>query len=172
MRNVLGGAAVIVCLPFLALACGTPNVDVSEYDQACALGEDCIAVVDGDPCCGCPNAAVNKSEAARYQSEVADCPELCDLDCGKAVVVSCQQGTCALGEGGAVCTPGESKQCQCQSGASGVKVCEDDGEAFSECDCDTLCTPGEEGLCTCGGGENGVNTCSADGQSYSECDCS
>jgi hypothetical protein len=171
MRIALGGALISVTLPFLILACGEPNVEVSEYDQSCEIGEDCIAVVDGDPCCGCPNAAVNKSESARYQAEVAECSALCDIESGQAVVFSCQEGKCTLGEGGTVCTPGESLMCQCQSGASGVKTCNDEGEAFSECDCDTACTPGEESFCACSGGGQGVKTCTSDGAGFGECTC-
>jgi hypothetical protein len=171
MRMAFVGAALIAALPLWVLACGDTNVDVTEYDQSCELGEDCIAVVDGDPCCGCPNAAVNKSEAARYQEAVGECTELCDIECGTAVIVSCQEGKCTLGEGGSVCTPGEDLQCQCISGATGVKICDDDGEAFGECDCDTACTPGEEAFCQCSGGGMGVKTCNADGAAFGDCSC-
>src|SRR5688572_30459245 len=133
MRMALVGVALVAALPLWVLACGDTNVDVTEYDQSCEVGEDCIAVVDGDPCCGCPNAAVNKSEATRYQEAVGECSELCEIECGQAVIVSCQEGKCALGEGGSVCTPDEVVQCQCISGASGVKTCDEDGEAFSDC---------------------------------------
>lgn len=136
MRIALAGAALLAALPLLSLSCGSTNVDITEYDQSCEVGEDCIPVVDGDPCCGCPNAAVNKSELERYQDAVAECTELCDIECGKTPTVACQAGKCTLGEGGTICTPNEEVFCQCMSGASGTKICNESGEAFSDCVCD------------------------------------
>lgn len=135
MRIALTGAALFAALPLLALACGSPNVDITEYDQSCEIGDDCVAAVDGDPCCGCPNTAINKSELARYEETVAECSEHCDIGCG-TIVVSCQSGTCALAEGGTVCTPGEEALCQCISGASGTKICNETGEAYGDCVCE------------------------------------
>ena len=46
--------------------CGDDVIYAQDYDQSCSEDSDCVVVQEGDPCCGCPNAAINERELDRY----------------------------------------------------------------------------------------------------------
>jgi hypothetical protein len=89
------------------MACSSSSeITASSYDQQCASNSDCIAVAQGeDGCCGvseCPNAAINASAEAQYESDVAsrkncqaeiECPALA---CATYTAV-CVNGMCRVG---------------------------------------------------------------------------
>ena len=90
-------AALLLAAPLVAVACtGTTIVDVTEYDQTCAKDEDCVAVKNGDICCGCPDAAINTSELARYQDDLGTCAAQCDIGCVGDPIAVCSAGKCGI----------------------------------------------------------------------------
>ena len=132
MREAL--SATLLLSAARALGCSSTIVDVTEYDQSCEQAADCVAVIDGDVCCGCPNAAINKGDLANYQDSLGECSAQCDIFC-EAVVVSCVDGACALGEAATLCDPGSEVFCKCVGGADGTKTCDETGQAFGACSC-------------------------------------
>jgi hypothetical protein len=83
-------------------ACGSPTLDGASFDTACVADQDCVGVFLGDPCssaCDCPNAAINKSDLARYQSDLAadraacSSKSACVADC-VAPTATCKLGVC------------------------------------------------------------------------------
>src|SRR5512144_2658975 len=95
LRGVGRRARAVLPLVGVALGCGgTTVVDVTEYDQSCQNDGDCALVVDGDICCGCPNAAINHSDLDRYQADLGECDAVCTLACVGGVVAFCNAGTC------------------------------------------------------------------------------
>jgi hypothetical protein len=130
----LTGGLFLAALPLLALACESTVVDVKAYDQSCAAASDCVAVIDGDVCCGCPNAAINKVDLDRYHADLGECSEQCDIFCAE-VAVSCEDGTCMVAEAEKLCEPGAKVFCACVGGGQGSKTCDETGQAFGECSC-------------------------------------
>lgn len=93
-RSLLGWAAAL-CLS----GCGSTTVNLSDYNTSCTVDADCMAVTVGDVCgCSCGNAAINRSDAARYRSDYSlarsHCtgPE-CLADC-IVPKVTCSTGIC------------------------------------------------------------------------------
>jgi len=126
-----------------AVACGdstgggTTNVDVTEYDQTCNATEDCVVVKNGDICCGCPDAAINRKDLERYQDDLGECEAVCDIGCVGTYVGFCDQGKCTIrNEDEQVCEPGEQVFCDCGGmGMNGQKTCMPDGSGFGDCVC-------------------------------------
>lgn len=68
-----------------------------DYDQTCKEDADCVAVKDGDICCGCPNAAINKSDHQRYKDDLGTCAAVCEIACtGDDVAICDDTFKCAL----------------------------------------------------------------------------
>jgi hypothetical protein len=99
---------------FLVLAavggCGasaTHSVTASDFQQSCSVDSDCVAVYEGTlGCCGpgCPNAAINQTSHAAYDSTVSSRTPTCspaDPCVGLTAVICragavCANGTCAF----------------------------------------------------------------------------
>ncbi|MBX3224526.1 MAG: hypothetical protein KF795_28690 [Labilithrix sp.] len=81
-------------------------VSIATFDATCTQDKDCVAVFQGSSCqaCKCPNAAINKKDQKKYESELEkaskDCP-VPDIACGTCETqsVGCDPDTnrCALG---------------------------------------------------------------------------
>jgi hypothetical protein len=97
MQRQFALAALLLGAPIAAAACnGVTVVDVTDYDQTCKADADCVAVKNGDICCGCPNAAINKSDLARYQDDLGTCAAVCEIACVGDAIPVCANGTCGL----------------------------------------------------------------------------
>jgi hypothetical protein len=69
-----GGA--FCCLSGL---CTAPPVQAANYDQACTVDSDCVAVAEGNPCMACglgctSGATINVGALAKYRSDIANTP--------------------------------------------------------------------------------------------------
>ena len=75
---------------------GPPPIHANDYNQSCTAPTDCAIVDEGDVCgCGsCGNAAINKSDLAKYEAEVAARVKQCPSG-GRMV---CPAGACILSE--------------------------------------------------------------------------
>jgi len=80
-------------------------IQASNYRQSCAVDTDCVAVGEGNVCypgsTNCSNAAINKSDYAQYQADVAKtngascyAPGSCGSESGPC----CVAGTCQIGD--------------------------------------------------------------------------
>jgi hypothetical protein len=96
--------AVAVMLVSL-MACAVKDIEASDYDQSCASGDDCVAVVeleaDGTDCSmGCEAQAINKKEKARYDEDLADarrsCGSMSSPFCDVTGTPACVQGRCEM----------------------------------------------------------------------------
>lgn len=122
MKHAIGVGAAFVFLAVSFGACSSstaPTIKASDYDQTCAQSTDCAVIDEGSSCCGgCGNAAINKKDLSRYQSDATKRRSACTgvacpaYDCAYATAV-CTAGKCA------VC---RSASCEPDSGApdSGV----------------------------------------------------
>jgi hypothetical protein len=69
--------SVLLGLSWLVAACGSGRscqIHASDYTQSCTADSDCAAVFETNTCggmCACPNAAINRSSLAQYQSDLA-----------------------------------------------------------------------------------------------------
>jgi hypothetical protein len=78
------------------------HIVASNYDQACTVDSDCVAIGVGDPCHTCDilcpgNAAINKSSLAQYTKDIAASPVADAGACSCApttLTVCCNAGTC------------------------------------------------------------------------------
>lgn len=126
--------ALAVVGPTALLSCsGITFVDVTEYEQGCASDADCVVVRDGDICCGCPNAAINRSDHERYQGDLGECSAQCDIGCNADLEAFCDDGTCDTRSTALVCVPGSEVFCQCAGGGDGTRTCSDDGLTLGDC---------------------------------------
>ncbi len=78
---------------------GTTVLTLSDYNTKCSAPGDCMAAVVGNVCpCACPSAAINKSDMAKYQQDLAAAQSHCTgpgAGCACiAIKVDCQAGTC------------------------------------------------------------------------------
>jgi hypothetical protein len=88
----------------LALACSAapPDIHATSYNQSCFMSSDCVLISEGSGCCNsCSNAAINQSDLAKYQSDIAPRKDACTgTSCpALACVFSaayCSAGTCAV----------------------------------------------------------------------------
>jgi hypothetical protein len=106
----------------LDVACADPEVQMiqaSNYDQACRVDSDCMAISVGNFCIpgatNCPNAAINQSSKAHYLADVANtnaafcsAPGNCSaaVVCGGSTGPWCVNGACTLSECPAVLDAG------------------------------------------------------------------
>jgi hypothetical protein len=84
-----------------AAACNK-SISITDFDTSCQKASDCIAVYIGPPaCCSEPNAAINASEQAKYEAEVAaeGSGSVCNVACVELPMPApvCSAGTCELG---------------------------------------------------------------------------
>ncbi len=91
----------------LLVACSaesTPRTTLrlEDYDRSCTVASDCTPASVGSycPCTPCANAAINKSERAKYDADVAevDCQghtALCS-PCPPVPATDCVAGLCRL----------------------------------------------------------------------------
>ena len=63
----------------------------------------------------------------------------------------------------ALCTPGAQVECACPAGAKGAQVCNAEGSAFDECDCEGVGPTGSGGSPSGGGGEGPASSSMAAG---------
>lgn len=101
----MGRTFVCVTLLLIVSACDR-SVRATDYDQSCAVDDDCIAIEEGDVCyhCGRSTAAINSSEARRLNDDrnakVGACVLWDDVEadcfCGNVSIVACQDGQCFL----------------------------------------------------------------------------
>ncbi len=143
MKSSRVWTAAVAC----AVACGdgtgdgdgdgtTTNIDVTEYDQSCVASEDCVVVKNGDICCGCPDAAINRKDLDRYQGDLGECEAVCDIGCVGTYVGFCDQGKCIIrNEDEQVCEPGSTALCACGSMMNGMMLCRPDGSGYDDCVC-------------------------------------
>ncbi len=104
-RHKLALAAVALLL--LVLSCDNDSIWASDYRTDCLVDSDCVAVTQGDLSqCTCgTNAAINKSDEAKYSAESQDRTDP-PADCGhgyfcSGVTAFCHLGVCsACGKGG------------------------------------------------------------------------
>jgi hypothetical protein len=84
---------------------GGGTIRASDYDQSCAKASDCVAIYAGvASCCGgsCDNAAINKSDESKYESDLAadkptDCTGMaCPAIACETPGVACVAGKCAI----------------------------------------------------------------------------
>jgi hypothetical protein len=81
-------------------------ISLAGYDTACQADTDCVPVTVGTiGCCDCPNAAINKTDLAQYQADLATAERahgVCSVDCVACPTAKtvCSNGTCALSQGG------------------------------------------------------------------------
>ena len=82
-------------------------IHASDYNQSCTTQSDCVSVREGSVCgCGCPSAAINKSDQTQYAADTgslkAGCPSpdtsACGVDCAATTAV-CTNQTCRLTTG-------------------------------------------------------------------------
>lgn len=82
-----------------------PPINAKDYDQSCQANSDCAVVDEGDPCgCpGCGNAAVNKSQEAKFNADFAAAKAMCTggpMPCPAIGCVfreaACTQGKCSV----------------------------------------------------------------------------
>jgi hypothetical protein len=99
-----------VLLALLAACSGSEILSVSNYDTSCKQDSDCVAVFVGQyGCCRCPNAAIDASDEAQYQADVAAAASqygVCDVACPAcpdAVVAACVAGKCGVTEPSGTC---------------------------------------------------------------------
>jgi hypothetical protein len=76
------------------------SISASDYDQSCKVDSDCVDVFEGQLCgsnCRCPNATINQSAQARYESVVSHADAgvtTCFCPCfGPS---RCEQGVCVF----------------------------------------------------------------------------
>jgi hypothetical protein len=89
----------------LAAACssggGSAKVpELGDFDTSCQADSDCLAVYIGTPaCCAEDNAAINKSDQAKYEAEMAaQGAQTCNEACVEfpSQTLACTQGKCTL----------------------------------------------------------------------------
>ena len=80
-----------------------PTVAASDFPQTCAVDGDCAVIVEGDVCqpCKCPNAAIQKTAIASYESSLREAQALCKST-GGAACAACRAATakCNVGKCG------------------------------------------------------------------------
>ena len=134
MKKILLAICLSTAGATLGFGCSGTVATASDYNQSCVEAADCVAVIDGDVCCGCPNAAINKDAKADYDADLGECEEQCDIFC-EATVVSCIEGTCAVAAGEPVCDAGSETFCKCSADQNGTTTCKEDGSGFGDCVC-------------------------------------
>ena len=103
------GLGVVVFVIACAAACSSSpkTIVATDYDQTCATAADCVLIDEGSSCCSaCGNAAINKKDLARYQSDAAQRRSAC-------AGVGCPAIACAFSA--AVCTAGKCASCRSAS---------------------------------------------------------
>ncbi len=159
-----------ILLPLAAIAlgaaCSSSNgggggvLSASNYNQSCAQNSDCVPIFAGTPsCCDCPNAAINKSDEAKYQADFQAASSqhgVCNVACiaCPAQAAVCVGGMCTLATladagnegggsacGGTTCGPGDL--CVMDQFEGGVALGPNDAGMCP--DGDVL---GSNGLCT------------------------
>jgi hypothetical protein len=88
------------------LGCGSGSapvpMDLSKYDHACTVDDDCVAVKGADLCgfCACLDGSISKKSQASYDADAAEvtqqCPSSFPIPCPPVCVakVACQKGSC------------------------------------------------------------------------------
>jgi hypothetical protein len=78
----------------------TCGIRASDYDQACTVGADCVAVFQTSACsssCTCPNTAINVSALSQYRADFAARVHAVNIcDCVFLVPPKCINSTCSL----------------------------------------------------------------------------
>lgn len=92
--------ALSLAAAFSAAAC-SKTISITDFDTSCQKDSDCIAVYIGPPMCcssSSPNAAINVSDQAKYDSEIQAQGIMCNVECigFQPPTPVCSSGTCAL----------------------------------------------------------------------------
>jgi hypothetical protein len=78
----------------------TCGIRASDYDQACTVGADCVAVYQTTACssdCDCPNTAINVSALSQYRADFAARVHVANIcDCLVLGPPKCINSTCVL----------------------------------------------------------------------------
>lgn len=92
------------CLKDIASTCGNAGVlqiRASDYEQACSVDSDCVAISEGNACeacaLGCTNAAINMSDESKYEDDVGAVPKRTvqiSCDCPEQYPPCCVDGQC------------------------------------------------------------------------------
>jgi hypothetical protein len=160
------------------------DIVVSSYDISCQQATDCIEIASGQLCsggCSCPDATINVSGQARYQSQLASIdPGFCG--CPLVFPAECIDNTCTI------CTGGASDPPRCgtstaDAGQADAQVCVNIDLATYDRSCQTstdcidiasgqICS----GDCACGGSAVNVDgearyKAALSGVTIGECPC-
>jgi hypothetical protein len=144
-------------------AAGCIDVPLSGFDTTCSRDRDCVTVTTGEVCpgdCLCGGSAINASDQARYQQEIAGVP-IGECGCPLLGVPQCIAGTCTICTGGT----NDPARCGTDEGDSSISVvdatapgCVDipPSTYTTSCSVDSDCTLLPEGQvcngsCDCGG---------------------
>ena len=93
---LVAATAVTLATP----GCSPAQLTLTDYDTNCMDATDCVGVYIGDcSSCMCPNAAINQTDLAKYQGDVAalGCSMGQNCDCAMAKI-SCTAGKCAIAQ--------------------------------------------------------------------------
>lgn len=93
-----------------------PPIVASDYNQHCAVAADCVLINEGDVCgCGgCGNAAIAKTDQAKFNADVEArkkmcsgppiaCPAMCiysETSCIAGTCGACHSPNCGAGDAG------------------------------------------------------------------------
>jgi len=99
--NTNGAGYPVPCERDAGITLGTSCMPANDYDYACTVDSDCVAVPGGDPCsdeCHCSDIAVNASVASQYRADfdtlnAGHTSGTCSCPC-LAVAPCCRQGVC------------------------------------------------------------------------------
>jgi hypothetical protein len=107
VRTTLLSLLAVLCATLLARCDCGGDIRAEDYDQSCAVAEDCAAVTDGNKCdierCDCPFAAINAAERERFQQDLAQIPcvrsPLGGAICSCIIIeTTCDAGVCSVRE--------------------------------------------------------------------------
>ena len=99
-------SAACVMLMLVALTACTPkDIHARDYDQSCAVDDDCVAVseleANGTDCSfACTQVAINKKEKARFDEDLEDSRDNCGSSsaqfCESSGRPACVQSRCTV----------------------------------------------------------------------------
>lgn len=87
-----------------------PDIRASDYNQSCIADADCVLIDEGSSCCtSCGNAAINKSDQAKYQAAAQQRQNTC-------VKMACPAIACVFST--PYCNAGKCTSCKNPSSCS------------------------------------------------------
>jgi hypothetical protein len=83
------------------------NISASDYNQSCSKNSDCMLIDEGSSCCaGCGNAAINVSDAAKYNAAAAQRQATCKAQLCPEIACIFSLAVCSAGKCAACHSPG------------------------------------------------------------------